>query len=69
MPVKNETPSHAEATLGEAVKSPFEIDLATAAKLGAQADGVEIVMLQRPTEMQGVPYEIPVALRRGATPG
>lgn len=51
------------------IPSPFGLDLDVAAKLGARADGVEIAMLKRPADLVGVPEEIPVALRRGATPG
>lgn len=59
----------AELAQGEALLSPFAIDLETAAKLGAKADGVEIVTLKKPTGMVGVPDEIPVALTRGNNPG
>lgn len=48
--------------------TPFEFDLGTAARLGARAEGIEIVRLTKPEGMVGVPYEIPVALRRGETP-
>ena len=57
------------ATLEAApVASPFDIDLRTAAKLGAEAKGVEIVTLKKPVELLGVPDEIPVALQRGIKP-
>lgn len=48
--------------------TPFEFDLDTAARLGAKAEGVEIVTLAAPKDMPGVPAEIPVALIRGENP-
>lgn len=49
--------------------TPFEFDLDTATRLGAQANGIEIVTLKKPEGMVGVPDEIPVALKRGEQPG
>lgn len=48
--------------------SPFEFDLDVAAKLGAKADGIEIVKVT--TEgMTGLPPAVPIVLRRGESPG
>lgn len=59
-------------TLGEPISqpltTPFEFDLDIAAKLGAKADGVEIVHLAAPGEARGLPVTIPVALLRGEKP-
>lgn len=49
--------------------SPFGIDLDVAARLGAEAKGIEIVQIVRPTTMVGVPEMVPAALRRGENPG
>lgn len=48
--------------------SPFEFDLDAAARLGARAEGIEIVTLSPPAECEGLPAAIPVALRRGENP-
>jgi uncharacterized protein YfdQ (DUF2303 family) len=49
--------------------SPFGIDLDIAAKLGAKADGIEIITLEAPSDIVGLPKSIPVALKRGEQPG
>lgn len=51
------------------IASPFSIDLETAAALGARAEGAEIVVIEPPEGMVGVPTQIPALLRRGETPG
>ncbi|CAM5575058.1 hypothetical protein MAUB1S_09666 [Mycolicibacterium aubagnense] len=53
---------------GEALLSPIGVDLQAAADLGAKAHGIEIIQINRPEGMQGVPASIPAALRRGDTP-
>jgi len=50
------------------IPSPFALDLDVAARLGAEAKGVEIVMVKAPEGMVGLPAEIPVALHRGEVP-
>lgn len=64
---KTQTDQAPEAALIEPL-SPFGIDLDVAARLGAQAKGIEIVQITRPSEMAGVPASIPVALTRGDEP-
>lgn len=49
--------------------TPFEFDLDVAATLGAQAKGIEIAQLPNVSGAPGVPVAIPVALRRGDSPG
>lgn len=49
--------------------TPFEFDLDVAAELGAKANGIEIGQLPNVSGALGVPGTIPVALRRGASPG
>jgi uncharacterized protein YfdQ (DUF2303 family) len=61
-------PDPAELAQGEAILSPFGVDLAEAARLGAQANGIEIVTLPAGGRI-GLPESIPVALRRGENPG
>jgi uncharacterized protein YfdQ (DUF2303 family) len=58
----------AELAQGEALLSPFGVDLAEAARLGAQANGVEVVQIVPPAGLIGVPASIPVALKRGDKP-
>lgn len=48
--------------------TPFSLDLDTAAALGAKARGVEIVLLNKPADMEGLPEAIPVGLKRGEQP-
>lgn len=52
----------------EAIATPFSIDLAEAARLGAAAQGVEIVVIDAPEGFTGLPAKVPVALHRGETP-
>jgi uncharacterized protein YfdQ (DUF2303 family) len=61
-------PEETAALEASPIPSPFEFDLQTAAKLGVEAKGVEIIALKKPTELLGVPNEIPVALQRGLKP-
>ncbi|MER8478391.1 DUF2303 family protein [Mesorhizobium sp. M1163] len=56
-------------TSAEALLSPFGVDLDTAAKLGAKAEGVELSTLTNAARMAGLPDVIPVALKRGDHPG
>ncbi len=60
-----ETAGEAENTLSV---SSFGVDLAEAAKLGAQAGGVEIVNLTTAPDAVGLPSTIPVLLKRGEHP-
>lgn len=48
--------------------SPFEFDLDVAAKLGAKASGIEIVELPKPSDLVGVPTQVPIAITRGNEP-
>lgn len=64
----NDKPASTELATLESL-SPFGIDLDIAAQLGAKAEGIEIVMIDKPVGMMGVPDKIPVALRRGSQPG
>ncbi|MDX8513583.1 DUF2303 family protein [Mesorhizobium captivum] len=48
---------------------PPTFDLNAAAELGAKAEGVEIVLLDNAAKAIGLPDSIPVALRRGNSPG
>lgn len=52
----------------ETLASPFSIDLAEAARLGARAQGIEIVQIEAPAGSIGLPASVPVALHRGDAP-
>lgn len=52
----------------EAIATPFSIDLAEAARLGAAAQGIEIVQIDTPEGFAGLPAKVPVALHRGKEP-
>lgn len=66
MPVKNElSEPYGEISVPP---TPFEFDLDVAARLGARAEGVEIVDIAPPPGVDGLPASIPVALLRGETP-
>lgn len=52
----------------EAIATPFSIDLAEAARLGAEAKGIEIVQIDTPEGFTGLPAKVPVALHRGDQP-
>lgn len=52
----------------DAIATPFSIDLAEAARLGAEAKGIEIVLIDAPEGFTGLPAKVPVALHRGETP-
>jgi len=52
----------------DAIATPFSIDLAEAARLGAAAQGIEIVLIDAPEGFTGLPAKVPVALHRGETP-
>lgn len=51
-----------------ALLTPFEFDLGVAASLGARAEGAEVVTLQAPDGIPGLPAAVPVMLKRGAQP-
>lgn len=57
------TPEGAESS-----PTPFSIDLAEAARLGAAAQGIEIVQIETPEGFSGLPAQVPVALHRGKEP-
>jgi uncharacterized protein YfdQ (DUF2303 family) len=61
------TELHAEP-LPSLLPSPFEFDLETATRLGARAEGVEIVNIDNVSGDPGIPAKVPVALHRGETP-
>ncbi|MGY6709751.1 MAG: DUF2303 family protein [Rhizobiaceae bacterium] len=48
--------------------STFPLDLDVAATLGAQAKGAEIVMLEVPDDIPGLPRSVPLSLHRGTDP-
>lgn len=52
----------------ETIATPFSIDLAEAARLGAAAQGIEIVQIDTPEGFAGLPAKVPVALHRGKEP-
>ncbi|WP_234186449.1 DUF2303 family protein [Shinella sp. NM-101] len=52
----------------EASATPFSIDLAEAARLGAAAQGIEIVQIDTPEGFFGLPAKVPLALHRGKEP-
>lgn len=56
-----------EAALGS-LSSPLALDIRTAAALGAEAKGVEIVTVTTDGKT-GLPASVPIALRRGNNPG
>lgn len=57
-----------EMQSAELALSSFGVDLAEAAKLGAEAKGLEIVTLKKVPEALGLPKAIPVLLKRGEKP-
>lgn len=62
---KTVTPTPAGA---EAIATPFSIDLAEAARLGAEAKGIEIVQIEAPEGLSGLPATVPAAILRGEHP-
>lgn len=52
----------------ETFSTPFSLDLAEAARLGAAAQGIEIVQIDAPEGFTGLPAKVPVALHRGDQP-
>ena len=58
------TKTAAAPEAAEPASTPFSLDLAEAAALGAKADGAEIAFLAAPDEAKGLPGVIPVLLRR-----
>lgn len=52
----------------DAIATPFSIDLAEAARLGAEAKGIEIVQIEAPEGLSGLPATMPAAILRGEHP-
>lgn len=48
--------------------SSFGVDLAEAARLGARAEGAEVVMITPPAGYPGVPIQVPAVILRGEHP-
>lgn len=65
-------PDTPELTSGETSHVPpsaFEFDLGVAARLGARAEGAEIVTIDVPKDFAGLPRSVPALITRGDNPG
>jgi uncharacterized protein YfdQ (DUF2303 family) len=69
MAAKAATPA-LEETQAFKLQSPYVLDLDAAAALGREASGktLEVVTITKPSDMEGVPSSVPVALVRGDNP-